>query len=283
MFYVYRIDIQNIQTIANSPCVLQAVRGNRLTFAAVMKNTDMDSTKVVPLPGSDEGKKQQVGAMFDRIAKRYDLLNRVLSMGVDKSWRRMAVRTLKVVQPRKIIDIATGTGDFALALSKIRPKEIVGVDISTGMLEIGKEKVAKKRLTDMIRMEYGDSEQLQYPAGYFDAVTCAYGVRNFENLELGLKEMCRVMRPGGRLAILEFSRPKSFPFKNIYNFYFTKLLPAMGRTVSNDATAYQYLPDSVKAFPDGEAFLAILRNCGFTQVHARPLTMGITTLYTASK
>lgn len=248
-----------------------------------MNQNKTETSQVVPVPQSAESKKVQVGAMFDRIAGRYDLLNRVLSMGIDRSWRKTAVKTLRSIQPTKIIDIATGTGDFALALSKLQPQSIVGVDISEGMMQVGREKISKKGLAHMISFQYGDSENLQFETDQFDAVTCAYGVRNFENLEAGLTEMCRVMRPGGRLAILEFSRPKSFPFKNIYNFYFTKILPTMGKRVSKDATAYQYLPDSVKTFPDGEDFCAILERCGFQSVQARPLAMGITTLYTASK
>lgn len=248
-----------------------------------MNQNKTEPSQVVPVPQSAESKKVQVGTMFDRIAGKYDLLNRVLSMGIDRSWRKTAVKTLRSVQPRQIIDIATGTGDFALALSKLDPQTIIGVDISEGMMNVGREKIKKKGLGHMISFEYGDSENLQFASNKFDAVTCAYGVRNFENLEAGLREMCRVMRPGGRLAILEFSRPKSFPFKNIYNFYFTKILPSMGKRVSKDATAYQYLPDSVRVFPDGAAFCDILKECGFTSVQAKPLAMGITTLYTASK
>ena len=237
---------------------------NKRSFCAATKNAYLckgmnqnktEASQVVPVPQSTESKKVQVGAMFDRIAGKYDLLNRVLSMGIDKSWRKTAVKTLRSIQPQKIIDIATGTGDFALALSKLQPQEIVGVDISEGMMKVGKEKIAQKGLSDMITFQYGDSENLQFESDTFDAVTCAYGVRNFENLEMGLTEMCRVMRPGGRLAILEFSRPKSFPFKNIYNFYFTKILPAMGKSVSKDSTAYQYLPDSVKSFPMVQIFV----------------------------
>lgn len=248
-----------------------------------MNQNKTDISQIVPVPDSNESKKAQVGAMFDRIAKRYDLLNRVLSLGIDQSWRKKAVRTLKEINPQRILDVATGTGDFALALNKLNPKAIIGVDISEGMMNVGREKIAAKGLSDVISFEYGDSEQLQFDTDSFDAVTCAYGVRNFENLEAGLKEMCRVMRPSGRLAILEFSKPRSFPFKNIYNFYFTRLLPVMGEKVSKDSSAYQYLPASVQAFPDGADFCAILERCGFKDVKARPLTMGITTLYTASK
>lgn len=204
-------------------------------------------------------------------------------MGIDISWRKKAVQTIQPIKPQRVLDVATGTGDFAIMISKIEPKQIVGIDISVGMLKVGKEKIKKKSLDHMIQLEEGDSENIHYESNSFDAVTCAYGVRNFEHLEKGLEEMCRVLRPGGRLAILEFSKPKSFPFKNIYNFYFTNILPRMGKTVSKDDSAYTYLPDSVKAFPDGQDFVNILTACGFKEVKARPLTMGITTLYTATK
>jgi len=244
-----------------------------------MKNRE----QVVPIPESDASKKEQISGMFDNIAPKYDLLNRVLSMGIDKSWRRKAVKTIQTIQPQTILDVATGTGDFAIMSASIQPKKIVGIDISVGMLNVGIDKVKKKGLQDIITLEKGDSENIHFDTDTFDAVTCAYGVRNFENLEKGLQEMCRVMRPGGRLAILEFSKPKSFPFKNIYNFYFNNILPMMGKSVSKDDSAYKYLPDSVKAFPDGQDFIDILTACGFKDVQARPLTMGITTLYTGTK
>lgn len=243
----------------------------------------MEKQEVVPLPESNSGKKEQISGMFDRIAKRYDLLNHVLSLGIDKIWRKKAIKTLASIQPQNILDIATGTGDFAIAAMKLSPTKITGLDISKGMLEIGQEKIEKLKLQDTIHLQYGDSEQIPFADNSYDAVTCAYGVRNFENLEKGLTEMARVMRPGGRLAILEFSKPKSFPFKNIYNFYFNNILPTMGKRVSKDETAYTYLPESVKAFPDGEDFLKILQKCGFNACQATPLTMGITTLYTATK
>lgn len=239
--------------------------------------------QVVPIPQSGASKKEQISDMFDNIAPKYDLLNRVLSMGIDKSWRKKAVKTIQTIQPKTILDVATGTGDFAIMSASIQPKKIIGIDISVGMLKVGQEKIKKQGLDHIITLEKGDSENIHFDTDAFDAVTCAYGVRNFENLEKGLTEMCRVMRPGGRLAILEFSKPKAFPFKNIYNFYFNNILPRMGKTVSKDDSAYKYLPDSVKAFPDGQDFLDILTKCGFKDVQARPLTMGITTLYTGTK
>jgi len=221
--------------------------------------------------------------MFDRIAGKYDFLNHFLSLGIDRGWRRKAINTLKPVSPKKILDVATGTGDLAIEALRLQPEKVTGVDISEGMMEIGRKKIAAKGLSSKIDLQYGDSEALPFDAAYFDAITCAYGVRNFEHLELGLKDMYRVLRPGGRIAILEFSKPKNFPVKQLYNFYFRYILPVLGKTVSKDATAYTYLPESVAAFPEGNDFCQILKNCGFTDVHARPLTLGITTLYTAGK
>lgn len=245
--------------------------------------SDSQAAKVVPLPGSDLSKKEQVAGMFDRIAGRYDFLNHLLSMGIDKGWRRKAIRTLKDIQPRKILDVATGTGDLAIASLVLNPEHITGVDISEGMMEIGRKKLADKNLTDKISLQYGDSEALPFNNGHFDAITCAYGVRNFEYLEKGLTDMGRVLRIGGRIAILEFSQPKKFPVKQLYRFYFRYILPALGKSVSKDATAYTYLPQSVAAFPEGDKFCSILQQCGFKNVKARPLTFGITTLYTGEK
>ncbi|MBL7706036.1 MAG: bifunctional demethylmenaquinone methyltransferase/2-methoxy-6-polyprenyl-1,4-benzoquinol methylase UbiE [Taibaiella sp.] len=238
---------------------------------------------VVPLPDSGLNKKEQVAGMFDRIAGKYDFLNHLLSMGIDKGWRKKAIRSLAPIQPKQVLDVATGTGDFAIACLKLNPDLVTGVDISEGMLEVGRKKMADKQLTDKIKLQYGDSEDLPFADDHFDAITCAYGVRNFENLEAGLTQMCRVMRPGGRLAILEFSHPQKFPFRQLYKFYFKNILPTIGKMVSKDATAYTYLPASVAAFPEGKEFVKILEKCGFKKANARPLTMGITTLYTAEK
>ncbi len=238
---------------------------------------------VVPIPDSDLNKKQQVAGMFDRIAGKYDFLNHLLSMGIDKQWRKKAIKSIEGIQPKVILDVATGTGDFAIACMSLQPDKIVGVDISEGMLEVGKKKIAEKQLSSVIQLQYGDSEQLPFADNSFDAITCAYGVRNFENLEKGLTEMCRVLRPGGRLAILEFSTPQKFPIKQLYKFYFKYILPVVGKTISKDATAYTYLPESVAAFPEGKELVAILSACGFKKPHARPLTFGITSLYTAEK
>lgn len=245
--------------------------------------TGNPAAKIVPLPGSGLSKKEQVAGMFDRIAGRYDFLNHFLSLGIDKGWRKKAIRTLKPIQPRHILDVATGTGDLALAALTLEPQQITGVDISEGMMEIGRKKIAARQLSDKITLQYGDSEQLPFNDHSFDAITCAYGVRNFEHLEKGLQEMSRVLRPGGRVAILEFSRPKNFPFKQLYHCYFRYILPALGKSVSKDATAYTYLPESVAAFPEGPEFCRILERSGLKNVQARPLTMGITTLYTGEK
>lgn len=241
------------------------------------------SKVVVPLPESDLNKKEQVAGMFDRIAGKYDFLNHLLSMGIDKGWRKKAIKSIAPIQPKHILDVATGTGDFAIASLAIHPEKIIGVDISEGMLAVGRTKMKEKNLEGKISLMYGDSEQLPFEDNSFDAITCAYGVRNFENLEKGLSQMQRVLRSGGRLAILEFSHPKKFPFSQLYKFYFRYILPTIGKAVSKDATAYTYLPQSVAAFPEGQDFLKILVKCGFKQVKARPLTFGITTLYTAEK
>lgn len=243
----------------------------------------MDAKNVVPIPGLKESKKNQVAGMFDRIAHKYDFLNHFFSMGIDKGWRKKAIRSLASIQPKQILDIASGTGDFAIAAMKLNPTSVIGVDISEGMLEIGRKKMKEAGLDKTITLEYGDSEELKYATNQFDAITCGYGVRNFENLEQGLKEMNRVLRPNGKVAILEFSHPKAFPIKQLYYFYFRYIMPTLGKIVSKDATAYTYLPESVMAFPEGKDFLAILEKCGFKNVKAEPLTMGITTLYTATK
>lgn len=237
----------------------------------------------MPLPESDLGKKDQVAEMFDRISGKYDFLNHFLSLGIDKGWRKKAIQTLKDIHPKKILDIATGTGDLAIAALSLNPEKVIGVDISEGMLAMGKKKIEEQNLSDKISLSYGDSEKLPFVAGDFDAITCAYGVRNFENLKPGLKEMHRVLRTGGKIAILEFSKPKKFPVKQFYAFYFRYILPSLGKMVSKDARAYTYLPESVAAFPEGAAFCGILEECGFSNAQQRPLTFGITTLYTAVK
>lgn len=241
------------------------------------------AAKVVPDAASNLSKKEQVADMFNNIAGKYDFLNHLLSMGIDKGWRKKAIKEIAKVQPKQILDVATGTGDLAIAAATLNPDKITGVDIAAQMLEVGKGKLKEKGLDQLIEMQVGDSEHLPFDASAFDAITCAYGVRNFEHLEAGLKEMNRVMRNGGRLAILEFSRPKAFPMKQLYSFYFKHILPAFGKVVSKHSRAYSYLHESAMAFPEGEDFCRILESCGFKETHARPLTFGITTLYTATK
>lgn len=236
-------------------------------------------------PYRPEGsKKEQVAAMFNAISPKYDALNRILSAGIDQSWRRKTLREIRATGALKLLDVATGTADLALALAKGIPgSKVVGVDISSGMLEVGRSKVRAKDLEGRVRLDLGDGEQLPYEESSFDAVTVAFGVRNFENLEQGLRDMRRVLQPGGSLAVLEFSQPTAWPLRSLYLFYFKNILPRIGRMVSKDASAYTYLPNSVQAFPYGEAFAAKLREAGFKSVRVRPLTFGIASLYLAIK
>jgi len=241
------------------------------------------AAEVVPDKTSNLNKKTQVAEMFNNIAGRYDFLNHFLSLGIDKGWRKKAIREIAAVKPKRILDVATGTGDLAIAALRTNPEEIIGVDIADQMLEVGRKKIAERKLDSIISLLHGDSESMPFEKNSFDAVMCAYGVRNFEHLEAGLKEMNRVLRTGGKLAILEFSKPKKFPVKHLYRFYFRFILPLLGRLVSRHSKAYTYLPESVMAFPEGKDFCTILERCGFRQTNARPLTFGITTLYTATK
>lgn len=232
------------------------------------------------LPGS---KKEQVAHMFDGISHRYDFLNHVLSLGIDFIWRKKAVDQLKPLKPRHVLDVATGTGDFALAVLRLQPEKIIGVDISEGMLAVGRKKMAARNLSDKIEMLCADSENLPFEENKFDAVTVAFGVRNFENLERGLSEIRRVLRPGGMAVILEFSRPEPGLFARLYVFYFKYVLPCIGRWLSGDKSAYTYLPESVDAFPYGQAFTDILQKVGFKDTACKPLTFGISSVYTAIK
>lgn len=238
---------------------------------------------VAPYQDSDKNKKQQVEQMFDNIAPKYDFLNHFLSLGIDKLWRKKAVRILKKDQPKRILDVATGTGDFAIAASRLEVDEIVGFDLSEQMIRVGEEKVKKRGLSSVIHFQKGDSENMPFENESFDALTVAFGVRNFENLQKGLDEFHRVLREGGLALILEFSKPKYFPFKQLYRFYFFHILPRLGGMISKDASAYSYLPESVMAFPDDQAMLDILRQTGFTEVSQKRLTLGIATIYIARK
>lgn len=228
-------------------------------------------------------KKQQVARMFDQIAGTYDFLNHFLSLGIDILWRKRVTKALAPYKPKQILDVATGTGDLAIAMKRLKPDQIVGLDIANQMLDKARQKLNKDGDSQQIRFEYGDSENLPYEDNQFDAITVAFGVRNFEDLDAGLAEMNRVLKPGGVTAILEFSHPRLFPFKQIYQVYFQNVLPLLGRLFSKDPAAYRYLPASVLAFPDGEAFLAHLTKNGFTRTQWHPLTFGIASLYLAKK
>lgn len=238
---------------------------------------------VVPYKKDKSAKKDQVAKMFDNISGNYDFLNHFLSLGIDIAWRRKAIKQLAAIAPKQILDVATGTGDFAIEALKLNPDKVVGVDISEGMLEVGRAKMKNRNLTEKIELLYGDSENLPFEENKFDAVIVAFGVRNFENLENGLAEMLRVVRPGGKVIVLEFSKPRKFPFKQLYNFYFKFVLPKIGHWVSKDSSAYTYLPESVQAFPDGEGFVKILDHLGYKNTSCKPLTFGISSLYTGTK
>ena len=238
---------------------------------------------VNPYKESQLGKKAQVTQMFDTISKNYDGLNRVISLGIDVKWRRRVVDIISKSKPETILDIATGTGDLAINLQKSGAKSIIGLDISPGMLEIGRKKVEDKNLDSIIEMVIGDSENLSFSDNMFDAVTVAFGVRNFENLERGLSEIHRVLKPKGRFVVLETSVPTKFPSKQGYHIYSKYILPAIGRLFSKDKIAYNYLSESAAAFPFGEDFNNILRKTGFIDVENRPQTLGVATIYLASK
>ena len=238
---------------------------------------------IIPYQNSDKNKKQQVEQMFDHIAPKYDFLNHLLSLGIDKLWRKKAVRLLKAYRPSRILDVATGTGDFAIAAAKISPDEIVGFDLSEQMIRVGEEKVKRLGLEPVIHFQKGDSEDMPFDPESFDAITVAFGVRNFENLQKGLSEFKRVLKPGGVAVILEFSKPRHFPFKQLYQFYFFRILPFIGGLVSKDSPAYSYLPESVMAFPDDQDFLNILRQVGFSKLSQYRLSLGIATIYLAEK
>lgn len=238
---------------------------------------------VKPYKDSSSSKKEQVAEMFDNIAGKYDFLNHFLSLGIDIYWRKQLVKHLIKQEPKTILDVATGTGDLAIAMLKTNPKKIIGVDISNGMLEVGRKKMKEKSLDHIISLQQADSEDLPYDDESFDAVCVSFGARNFENLEKGLSEMRRVLRKGGKLYILEFSQPTAFPFKQIYQFYFKAILPLIGKMVSKDNSAYSYLPESVSAFPFGKQLNNIIERCGYTNAKNIPLTLGISSIYIAEK
>jgi demethylmenaquinone methyltransferase/2-methoxy-6-polyprenyl-1,4-benzoquinol methylase len=241
------------------------------------------SKKTVKPYNSEKSKKEEVEQMFDNISSKYDFLNHFLSLGIDKIWRRKAVKELRLAQPKKILDIATGTGDFAIANLKLNPEEIVGIDISNGMLDVGRQKMIKRNVDHIVTMKQADSEALPFDEGYFDGLTVGFGVRNFENLEKGLSEMLRVLRPGGKAVILEFSKPKVFPIKQAFGFYSKYVIPVLGKNISKDEKAYAYLPESVEAFPEGKDFMDILTKLNYKNVTATTVSGGIATIYTGIK
>jgi len=241
------------------------------------------SKKIIPYRNSDLSKKGQVEKMFNNISKEYDILNRVISFGIDVSWRKKIVKILKYKNPSTILDVATGTGDLAIAMVKTNAQKIIGLDISKGMLDVGIEKIKDRNLNNTIEMVIGDSENLKYENDFFDAITVSFGVRNFESLDSGLNEIFRVLKPNGSLVILETSNPTKFPFKQFYRFYSKFILPSIGKIFSKDKVAYNYLSESSAEFPYGEKFNNILKKIGFTNVVDFPQTFGVATIYVASK
>lgn len=234
----------------------------------------------------DGSKKDQVSQMFDNIAGSYDFLNHFLSLGIDKLWRNKMISELAAVNPKLVLDVATGTGDVAIeSFKQLHSKDlkIIGVDISPKMLAVGREKILQRKMSPNITLTDGDSENLAFPDNKFDAITVAYGVRNFENLERGLSEMQRVLKPGGKLMVLEFSKPTGFPVKQAFNLYFEHILPTIGKITSKDNRAYKYLFESVQVFPSGDAFVKILDKLGYTKTSCQPLSFGICSLYVAYK
>lgn len=242
------------------------------------------SEQVKPYKSLEKSKKEQVELMFDNISGNYDLLNRVLSFGIDTVWRKKAIAYLKPLQPKQLVDIATGTGDFAFeAYKQLKPDKIIGVDLSEGMLSLGRKKITAKGLDTVMEFIKGDSEGLPLKDNNFDAATVAFGVRNFENLKKGLADIYRTLKPGGMLVVLEFSKPKQFPVMQLYGFYNKFILPGVGKMVSKDASAYTYLPESVAAFPEGKDFLNIMESVGFNNNFEKRLTFGICSIYTGRK
>ena len=238
---------------------------------------------VTPYKETDKSKKEQVATMFNNIARRYDFLNHFLSLGIDILWRKKAIKLLKKDKPKLILDIATGTADFAIEALSLNPDKITGIDISKGMLDVGRIKLQQRKLDHKIELIQADSENLPFSEHSFDAIIAAFGVRNFENLEKGISNMHRVLKKDGKVIILEFSKPRMFPVKQIYNFYFNNLLPYFGKLISKDVAAYSYLPESVNAFPDGQDFLDVLNAQGFKETVCYPLLFGIASIYSGRK
>jgi demethylmenaquinone methyltransferase / 2-methoxy-6-polyprenyl-1,4-benzoquinol methylase len=247
-------------------------------------NKSLPHDSVVPFKNSRQTKKEQVAGMFDQIAFRYDFLNRFLSGGIDVYWRKRAIKELVALQPKKILDVATGTGDVAIMTYKfLKPETIIGIDISEGMLQLGRKKCANLLLNKHIDLQQGDSEAINFPDNTFDAITVAFGVRNFQDLRQGLSEMKRVLKPGGKLVVLEFSKPKQVLLKGFYNLYMRIVTPGIGKLISKNREAYQYLNDSVQKFPEGNDFITIMNAVGYTATYFKKLTGGICTIYCGSK
>uniref|UniRef100_UPI004047239E bifunctional demethylmenaquinone methyltransferase/2-methoxy-6-polyprenyl-1,4-benzoquinol methylase UbiE n=1 Tax=Polaribacter sp. TaxID=1920175 RepID=UPI004047239E len=243
----------------------------------------MSAEQIKPYKESSLGKKEQVAQMFDSISKNYDGLNRVISFGIDVKWRKKVVKIVGEKNPKQILDIATGTGDLAIMMADLHPDKVIGLDISAGMLEVGKEKIAKEDLSDVIEMMVGDSENMPFEENSFDAITVSFGVRNFANLNKGLQEIYRVLKPGGVLVILETSVPTKFPYKQGYQFHSKVILPLVGKLFSKDKVAYSYLSESANSFPFGMAFNNILLKNGFSTAVNKPVTFGVASIYTATK
>lgn len=238
---------------------------------------------VKPYSDSDLTKKEQVEQMFDNISGKYDELNHILSMGIDVGWRKKVVKIIKNQNPETVLDIATGTGDLAIMMAKSTDAKITGFDLSAGMLEVGRKKIAELNLGNRIEMIQGDAEKMPFDDNSFDCITVAFGVRNFEDLKKGLDEIYRVLKPGGKFVILEFSQPQSFPMKQLYSFYSKYILPMIGKKISKDKSAYTYLPESVKAFPYGEEMKKILKSSNFIKTTDKKLTFGISSIYESLK
>jgi demethylmenaquinone methyltransferase/2-methoxy-6-polyprenyl-1,4-benzoquinol methylase len=238
---------------------------------------------VTPYKDQATSKKQQVTNMFDAIAPKYDFLNQLLSLGIHKGWRKKSINLLKQAQPKTILDIATGTADFAIEAMRLKPEKVTGIDISEGMLKLGREKVNKLGLQHKIELKLADSENLPFSDNSFDAITVGFGVRNFEHLEKGIRDMYRVLKPGGSMIILEFSKPRVFPVKQLYMIYFRYITPFIGKLFSKDNSAYSYLPESVNAFPDGKDFLKILEKTGLKEAKTISLSFGIASIYISKK
>ena len=246
--------------------------------------TISNKTMVVPDKSNPDSKKVQVENMFDSIAPKYDVLNHTLSLNIDKIWRRKVARIVSKTNPGSVLDVATGTCDLAIVTArKAHPQSVCGIDLSEEMLNVGRQKVQKANLSDIITVQKGDAENLPFGDNTFDAITVAFGVRNFENLEAGLREMLRVLKPGGSCVVLEFTMPAAFPVKQLYNFYFRHILPLIGRLVSSHKSAYTYLSESVKAFPQRAEFVRIMEQCGYSNARFRSLSLGIAAIYVANK